>query len=71
MAGIAEALVATAIGLFVAIPAVAAYNFFQRRISTAMANTEALTTVLLAHLSAEDFPLPQVAESSSTAEVRR
>jgi biopolymer transport protein TolQ len=31
--GIAEALVATAIGLVAAIPAVMAYNFFQRRIS--------------------------------------
>lgn len=31
--GIAEALVATAIGLFAAIPAVAAYNYFNNRIS--------------------------------------
>ncbi len=32
MAGISEALIATAIGLLVAIPAVIAYNYFQRRI---------------------------------------
>ncbi len=32
MTGISEALVATAIGLFVAIPAVVAYNFFTRRV---------------------------------------
>jgi len=31
-AGIAEALVTTAFGLFVAIPAVWAYNYFQNRI---------------------------------------
>lgn len=57
MAGIAEALVATAVGLFVAIPAVAAFNYFQRKITQAQADTEALTNVLLAHLSAEE-PLP-------------
>src|SRR5207302_6240787 len=57
MAGIAEALVATAIGLFVAIPAVAAFNFFMRRIQSIVANSDALSNVLLAHLSAEE-PLP-------------
>jgi biopolymer transport protein ExbB len=53
MSSIAEALIATAIGLFVAIPAVAAYNYFQRRIQGIGANTEALSNVLLAHLNAE------------------
>ena len=57
MSSIAEALVATAVGLFVAIPAVAAFNYFQRRIQTAGANTEALSNVVLAHLSAELPPL--------------
>ncbi|WP_437283176.1 MotA/TolQ/ExbB proton channel family protein [Sorangium sp. So ce375] len=50
MSSIAEALVATAVGLAVAIPAVAANNFFQRMIKSTLANTEALTRVLLAHL---------------------
>jgi biopolymer transport protein ExbB len=54
MAAIAEALVATAAGLAVAIPAVAMYNVFQRRARGILANTEALTRVLLAHLSAEN-----------------
>lgn len=53
MAGIAEALVATAIGLIVAIPAVAMYNVFMRKSKSVLANTEALTRVLLAHLSGE------------------
>jgi biopolymer transport protein ExbB/TolQ len=53
MNAIAEALVATAIGLAVAIPAVAAYNYFQRRIKSTVTNTDALARVLLAHLKAE------------------
>jgi biopolymer transport protein ExbB len=53
MAAIAEALVATAIGLFVAIPAVAAYNIFMRKSKAILANTEALSRVLLSHLVAE------------------
>lgn len=53
MTGISEALVATAIGLFVAIPAVVAYNFFTRRIQESLANGEALSDLVLAHLSAE------------------
>jgi biopolymer transport protein ExbB len=58
MSSIAEALVATAVGLAVAIPAVASNNFFQRRIKSTLANTEALTRTLLAHLKADpDFVL--------------
>jgi biopolymer transport protein ExbB len=53
MTSIAEALVATAIGLLVAIPAVAAYNAFQRLTKSTLANTEVLTRILLAHLKAE------------------
>jgi biopolymer transport protein ExbB len=55
MTGISEALVATAVGLFVAIPAVAAYNFFNRRIQGIMASSEALSDLLLSHLSAEEI----------------
>ncbi len=53
MAAIAEALVATAVGLAVAIPAVAMYNVFQRQARSILANTEALSRVLLSHLAAE------------------
>jgi biopolymer transport protein ExbB len=52
MTNIAEALVATAVGLLVAIPAVAAFNFFTRIVRTTLSNTEALSHVLLAHLKA-------------------
>ena len=38
--GISEALVATALGLFIAIPAVAAYNFFVRTIRKILVNAE-------------------------------
>jgi len=53
MAQISEALVATAVGLIVAIPAVAAFNAFQRVVKTTLSNTDALGHVLLAHLKAE------------------
>jgi biopolymer transport protein ExbB len=55
MSNIAEALVATAVGLVVAIPAVAANNYFQRLIKSTLANTEALTRILLAHLKSEPY----------------
>jgi biopolymer transport protein ExbB len=66
MAAIAEALVATAIGLAVAIPAVAAYNYFQRLARSILANTDALSHVLMSHLVAERngaAPAPAPAEA--------
>jgi biopolymer transport protein ExbB len=66
MTGISEALVATAVGLFVAIPAVAAFNYFQRRIQSTLANTEALSKVLLAHLNAEVSAAPPTLEVTRT-----
>jgi biopolymer transport protein ExbB len=56
MLHIAEALVATAVGLVVAIPAVASFNAFQRVVKATLANTEALGHVLLAHLKATGAP---------------
>jgi len=49
MAGISEALVATAVGLMVAIPAVIAYNTFGRIVKRRMANAEAIMKLVLAH----------------------
>jgi biopolymer transport protein ExbB len=48
MAGISEALVATAIGLFVALPAVLFYNHFQRIVDRTLSITEALAQGILA-----------------------
>jgi biopolymer transport protein ExbB len=50
MAGVAEALVATAVGLLVAIPAVVAFNVFKRRVKLASNNAQLLSRILLAHL---------------------
>jgi biopolymer transport protein ExbB/TolQ len=47
MAGIYEALVATAVGLIVAIPAVIAFNFFQRRVKALLGEADALTNMVL------------------------
>ena len=42
MSGISEALVATAVGLMVAIPAVVAFNIFQGKVRRAMAEVDAM-----------------------------
>jgi biopolymer transport protein ExbB len=52
MAGISEALVATAIGLLVAIPAVLAFNFFNRRVRALVAKSDQVAHVVLAELRA-------------------
>jgi biopolymer transport protein ExbB len=55
MAEVGEALVATAIGIVVAIPAVAFFNFFQRVIKSRLGQAETLAHELLANLRAEKF----------------
>ena len=52
MAGISEALVATAVGLFVALPAVVAYNFFQRALRRATQRAGALGHAAVARMKA-------------------
>lgn len=52
MAGIAEALVATAIGLLVALPAVATYNILMRHVETAVAAANTVGHKILAHVKA-------------------
>jgi len=54
MSRIAEALVATAVGILVALPAVAAFNYFQRRIASLLSGTEVLSNLVLAYLSGGD-----------------
>jgi biopolymer transport protein ExbB len=66
MRNIAEALVTTAVGLVVAIPAVAAFNTFQRIVKTTLANTDALGHVLLAHLKSDDVAGARETAAAST-----
>ncbi len=53
MAGVSEALVATAVGLPVAIPAVIAYNYFQRRVKEFVTQMEAASKILLVYIKSE------------------
>ena len=48
MSGISEALVATAVGLMVAIPAVVAFNFFQGKVRKTLARVDAVAHLVLA-----------------------
>ena len=54
MADISEALAATAIGLFVAIPAVAAFNAFQRKTKGQLSYADTLASQLLTFLRASE-----------------
>jgi biopolymer transport protein ExbB len=56
MGSIAEALVATAVGILVALPAVAAYNYFQRRVASLMRGTDVLSNLVLAYLMDSSAP---------------
>ncbi|HTM20628.1 MAG TPA: MotA/TolQ/ExbB proton channel family protein [Kofleriaceae bacterium] len=51
---LSEALVATAVGLLVAIPAVVAFNYFNRRVRAAIAGTDEIAHVVLNELHARD-----------------
>lgn len=51
MRGISEALVATAVGLAVALPAVVAFNYFKTVVKRVVANTESLSRVLTARVA--------------------
>jgi biopolymer transport protein ExbB len=52
MSGLSEALIATAVGLFVAIPCVVGFNYYSKQVKDLLAGTEALGRVLLAHVRA-------------------
>jgi biopolymer transport protein ExbB/TolQ len=54
MGGISEALVATAVGIFVAIPAVVAFNAFGRWLKTIVTRTEVLSHALVAYLQRDE-----------------
>jgi len=62
MAGIAESLIATAVGLLVAIPAVVAFNAFKGRVRSAVTEGQMLSRILLSQLKAADPAGRQAAE---------
>jgi biopolymer transport protein ExbB len=51
-AGISDALISTAVGILVAIPALIAFNLFQRRVRTAVSEAEALKSFLVGKILA-------------------
>jgi biopolymer transport protein ExbB/TolQ len=87
MGGIAEALVATAIGILVALPAVIAYNVFQKKAVDVEDNAASLGNIVLASLAAAapasgnhaaparlktaPRPAPELLASDDAAEGRR
>jgi biopolymer transport protein ExbB len=69
MSVIGEALVATAVGLLVALPAVAAYNAFQRTIQVRLNRGDLLGRDLIAHLHARVEPAARGSVAVALAEV--
>jgi biopolymer transport protein ExbB/TolQ len=61
MAGISEALVATGVGLFVALPAVVAYNVIQKRIGEIESDAIALAKLVTAYVKANPSLVTQSA----------
>jgi biopolymer transport protein ExbB len=70
MAGVFEALVATAVGLFVAIPAVMAFNYFQRKARSISARADVLAHLLLSELAIRASKTPTKVTESVSAEAR-
>jgi biopolymer transport protein ExbB len=70
MSGVFEALVATAVGLFVAIPAVVAYNLFQRQVRKRLADVDSLAHLVLSTARSEARPAaPGAAAPATTTRV--
>lgn len=61
MSGISSALVATAFGILVAIPAVAANNFFQTKLRRAVSNAQSLVHLMQSYLRDEAARPPREA----------
>ncbi|HEY0714135.1 MAG TPA: MotA/TolQ/ExbB proton channel family protein, partial [Polyangia bacterium] len=55
MSGISEALVATAVGLMVAIPAVIAFNVLQGRVRRAMGRIDSMAHLILSAAASEEL----------------
>jgi biopolymer transport protein ExbB len=65
MAGVFEALIATAFGLFVAIPAVIAFNVFNRKVRETLAQTDSLAHQVLASIRYDKKPGPAPAPQAT------
>ncbi len=53
MSGVSEALMATAVGLLIAIPSVAAYNYFQNLVKLSLSGADRLSGLLMAYVLKE------------------
>ena len=67
MSGIAEALIATAIGILVAIPAVVCFNYFQKQASQVEENVATLANYLFAQMKSVGAPAPAKASNGAQA----
>jgi biopolymer transport protein ExbB len=67
--GIGEALIATAAGLLIGIPAMAAYAFFRGRVHALISELEAASTQLLALLSTTGVKTPPASVQAESVEV--
>lgn len=67
MVGIAEALIATGVGLFVAIPAVVAFNIVNKSITNVESNVNIMTKYVVAELTSKEH---KAAHAGTTAESR-
>jgi len=69
MVGISEALVATGVGLFVALPAVVAFNLVQKKIQEVETGVQVLGKLVAAYVEAREHagePLPHVGAEEPT-----
>jgi len=71
MNGIAEALISTAVGILVAIPAVVAYNIFSKRAAQIEDNAGALENVVLATLKSEGAVVSTGSSRSAAEDLAR
>jgi len=71
MSSISEALIATAVGILVALPAVIYYNIFQKKGSDIEENANGLGNVLLASLQSRNGAVRLASEEPTSEEVAR
>ena len=64
---VGEALIMTALGLFVAVPAVLAYNWLQSRNKYILRDLNSFSNDLLAYMGSDGRVKPQIASNTSTA----